>query len=268
MLAACIQLCSGQDIDKNIEQTDDLIRAAHKDGAKFIATPENTHLMHGGSKELFAKISPEGECRALAHFKTLAKELSVDLLIGSLAIKLSNTKAANRSFLIGQDGQVKASYDKIYLFDVEINEQETWRESDNYTAGKKPALGQIHDMGLGLSICYDLRFAALYKQYAKMGAHIMACPAAFTQITGKAHWQVLLRARAIETSSYVIAPAQGGLHANGRSTWGHSMIIDPWGEVIAHLDYDTPGYCIAEVSKDKVEGIRAKIPAWQQETNL
>ena len=237
-------------------------------GAGFIATPENTHLMHASTKELFEKISHEDECRALAHFKALAKELSIDLLIGSLAIKLSNTKAANRSFLIGQDGQVKASYDKIHLFDVEINEQEIWRESDNYTAGEKPALGQIHDMGLGLSICYDLRFAALYKQYAKMGAHIMACPAAFTQITGKAHWQVLLRARAIETSSYVIAPAQGGLHENRRSTWGHSMIIDPWGEVIAHLDHDAPGYCIAEVFKDKVESVRAKIPAWQQETSL
>lgn len=268
MLAACIQLCAGQDIDKNIEQVDALIRAAHKDGARFIATPENTHLMHASTKELFAKISYEGECRALVHFKALAKELSIDLLIGSVAIKLSNTKAANRSFLIGQDGRVKASYDKIHLFDVEINEQEIWRESDNYTAGENPALGQISDMGLGLSICYDLRFASLYKQYAKMGAHIMTVPAAFTQITGKAHWQVLLRARAIETSSYAIAPAQGGLHENGRSTWGHSMIIDPWGEVIAHLDHDKPGYCVAEVSKDKVESIRAKIPAWQQETSL
>lgn len=268
MLAACIQLCSGQDIDKNIEHTDALIRASHNDGAQFIATPENTHLMHGGTKELFAKISYENECKALAYFKLLAKELSIDLLIGSLAIKLSDKKAANRSFLIGKNGQVKASYDKIHLFDVDISEQETWRESDNYTAGTTPIIGQVGDMGLGLSICYDLRFASLYKHYAHMGAHMMTVPAAFTQVTGKAHWLVLLRARAIETSSYVIAPAQGGLHENGRTTWGHSMIIDPWGEVIAHLYHDAPGYCMAEISQDRVISVRKKIPAWQQETSL
>ncbi len=268
MLAACIQLCSGRDIDKNIEQTDAWIRAAHKEGATLIATPENTHLIHGGTKELFEKISFEGDCLALAHFKKLAKELSIDLLIGSLAIKLSDTKAANRSFLIGCGGQVTASYDKIHLFDVEINEQETWRESDNYSAGKHPVVAPVGDMKLGLSICYDLRFASLYKYYANMGANILSVPAAFTQITGKAHWQALLRARAIETSSYVMAPAQGGLHETGRATWGHSMIVDPWGEIIAILDHDNPGYCMAEISKQKVESIRKKIPAWQQETHL
>ena len=156
MRAACIQLCSGQDIDCNIEDADKLIRAAHSEGAQFIATPENTHLMHKSTRELFEKISSEEHCRALSHFKNLAKELSVDLLIGSLAIKLSDTKAANRSFLIGRDGVVKAKYDKIHLFDVEINARETWRESDNYTAGKIPVLADFGELKLGMSICYDL----------------------------------------------------------------------------------------------------------------
>ncbi len=268
MRTACIQLCSGQDIDRNIEEADALIRSAHQDGAQFIATPENTHLMHKSTRELFEKISRKDNCRALHHFKSLAKELSVDLLIGSLAIKLSDTKAANRSFLIGQGGVVKAKYDKMHLFDVEINARETWRESDNYTPGETPVLAHVGDLKLGMSICYDLRFAALYKYYGRMGADIVSVPAAFTQVTGKAHWQILLQARAIEASLYVIAPAQGGTHENGRKTWGHSMIIDPWGEIIAYLDHDNPGYCIADISTDLIRDIRAKIPAWQQDTIL
>jgi len=263
MKAACIQLCSGTDIVANIDAAETLIRAAHKDGADFIVTPENTSLMQVDTKALFAAIKPEVETKAVDHFAALAKELGIDLLIGSMAIKVEGNKAANRSFLFGPDGGIKARYDKINMFDVEINETEIWKESTNYRAGVKPTLTSVNGFKLGLSICYDLRFAALYKHYAQAGAQILTVPSAFTAVTGKAHWEVLLRARAIETSSYVIAPAQGGLHENGRSTWGHSMIVDPWGEIIAGLDHDKPGYCIADISREKLQDVRGKIPAWQ-----
>ncbi|PHR60759.1 MAG: amidohydrolase [Robiginitomaculum sp.] len=268
MLTACIQLCSGTSIDTNIQAVDALVRTAYKDGARFISTPENTHFMGGGTKALFASISAEEDCHAVAHFRALAKELAIDLLIGSLAIKLSESKAANRSFLFGTDGAIKARYDKIHLFDVDINEREVWRESHNYRAGDRPVLANVDGLDLGLSICYDVRFAALYKYYAKHGAHIMSVPAAFTAVTGEAHWEVLLRARAIENSAYVIAPAQGGVHEDGRMTWGRSMIIDPWGVVIAQLNHDRPGYCLADIDIALVNNIRAKIPAWRQNTVL
>lgn len=263
MRVACIQLCSSTDIDENIRIASVRIREAHAAGATFIATPENTHFMGGGADVLFASISAQEECRAVKHFSQLAKELSIDLLIGSLAIKLTPAKAANRSFLFGADGQIKAQYDKIHMFDVDINETEVWRESANYRAGKTPVLTDVGGMKLGLSICYDVRFADLYKYYAKQGAHILAVPAAFTAITGAAHWETLLRARAIETSSYVIAPAQGGVHENGRATWGHSMIIDPWGKIISQCDGDKTGFCIADIDIAHVQTTRAKIPAWQ-----
>lgn len=268
MKIACVQLCSGTDMDANIEQASQCIRAAHARGAQFIATPENTHLMQSNTEALFARIKPEETCSAVSHFKALAKELSIDLLIGSLAIKIEDRKAANRSFLFGSDGQTKARYDKIHMFDVEINAVESWRESANYRAGNTPVITPVGQFNVGMSICYDLRFADLYKYYAQSGAHILTIPAAFTAVTGKAHWEVLLRARAIETSSYVVAPAQGGHHENGRETWGRSMIINPWGEIIAHMDDASPGFCMADVSMEAVASARQKIPAWQNETQL
>ena len=247
----------------NIARAEELIRAAHKDGAVFIATPENTTLMQVSTKALFAEITEEQNSAAVTHFAALAKELGIDLLIGSMAMKVSAGKAANRSFLFGPDGNIKARYDKIHMFDVEINETESWKESANYRAGTKPIMAEVGGFKLGLSICYDLRFAELYKAYARQGAQILAVPAAFTAVTGEAHWEVLLRARAIETSSYVMAPAQGGTHQNGRATWGRSMIIGPWGEIIAQVDNDQPGYCIADIDAAAVEDVRARIPAWQ-----
>ena len=270
--AAVINLCCGADIAANIDSAEHYIRAAHKNGAKFIVTPENTLLMQGSTKKLFTTIKPEQETIGVARFSALAKELDIDLLIGSMAIKLSETKAANRSFHFGPDGNIKARYDKIHMFDVTINETETWKESANYQAGDTPVITEAGGFKIGMSICYDLRFANLYKYYAQQGAHILTVPAAFTAITGQAHWRTLLRARAIETSAYVLAAAQGGFHdfghEGGRATWGRSMIIDPWGEVVAELDNDEPGYCCADLSLDKVQDIRARIPAWQQETLL
>lgn len=269
--AAVINLRCGGDIAANLENAEHYIRAAHKDGAKFIVTPENTLLMQGNTKKLFAAIKSEQETLGVTRFGALAKELGIDLLIGSMAIKLSATKAANRSFHFAPDGHIKARYDKIHMFDVSINETETWKESANYQAGDRPVITEAGGFQIGLSICYDLRFANLYKYYAQAGTHIITVPAAFTAITGKAHWRTLLRARAIETSAYILAAAQGGVHKggiyeNGRATWGRSMIIDPWGEVIAELDNDAPGFCCADLSLDMVADTRARIPAWQQET--
>ncbi len=286
--AAVINLRCGDDIAVNLDHAEHYIRAAHKDGAKFIVTPENTLLMQGNTKKLFAAIKPEQQTTAIARFSALAKELSIDLLIGSMAIKLAQDKtgrdkecrdkegrdkAANRSYMFGPDGAIKARYDKIHMFNVTINEAETWKESANYQAGDTPVLTQAAGFNIGLSICYDLRFANLYKFYAQAGAHILTVPAAFTAITGKAHWRTLLRARAIETSAYVLAAAQGGfhgggVHGNGRATWGRSMIVDPWGEVVAELDNDEPGFCCADLSLDFVNKTRARIPAWQQSTDL
>ncbi len=266
--AAVINLRCGGDVVANLNAAEYHIRAAHKDGARFIVTPENTLLMQGNTKKLFSIIKPEHETLGVTHFSALAKGLGVDLLIGSMAIKLGKTKAANRSYHFGADGAIKARYDKIHMFDVTINETETWKESANYQAGSVPAMTEIGGFKVGLSICYDLRFANLYKYYARRGAHILTVPAAFTAITGEAHWRTLLRARAIETSAYVLASAQGGDHDNGRATWGRSMIIDPWGKVVEELDNDEPGFCCADLSLDRVEDIRARIPAWSQETKL
>ena len=268
MRAACVQLCSSTEIEANLEAAERLIRAAYDQGARFIATPENTPILQSRARELFKVIQPEDQSLGARFFARLADELSIDLLIGSMAIKVSDTKAANRSFLFVRDGRIKARYDKMHLFDVTINEQETWKESATYQAGMKPTLVDVDGFSLGMSICYDLRFPALYKYYASNGANIMSVPSAFTPVTGKAHWKTLLRARAIETSSYVIAPAQGGMHADGRSTWGRSMIINPWGKIIASVDHDQPGFCVADMSVGEVEAVRGKIPAWNQDTRL
>ena len=268
MHTACIQMCCGTDIAKNLKDAEALIRAAHAEEAAFIATPENTLLMQENRAHLFTAITSEDRSEALSFFAALAKELGIHLLIGSMAMKVADDKAANRSFLFGPEGQLVARYDKIHLFDVDINAQERWKESSYIEAGTKPVLAPIADFTLGLSICYDLRFAALYKHYAHAGANLISVPSAFTAVTGKAHWETLLKARAIETSSYVIAPAQGGHHGNGRVTWGHSMIVDPWGRVIATLDHDGPGFCIADLDMDVITRVRAQIPAWNQQTQL
>lgn len=268
MRAAVIQLCSGTDIDANLEAATDLIRAAYAEGATFIATPEMTHILQRSPKRLFAAIEPEDADKGVAHFAALARDLDVHLLIGSLAIKTAEQRAANRSFLFGPDGQVKARYDKIHLFDVQVSRAETWRESHVYDPGGQAVLADIGDAKLGLSICYDLRFPALYRHYGQSGADILAVPAAFTRPTGEAHWETLLRARAIETGCYVLAPAQGGSHADGRATWGRSMIIGPWGEVIAALDHDRPGYVCADLDMSEVQEARRKIPAWNYNPNF
>ena len=265
MHVACIQLRSGTDISANIEAASLLIRQAAKKGATFIATPEMTHILQRSSKDLFANIKPEDEDQGVRVFSKLAAELNIHLLIGSLAIRTDETRAANRCFLIDPSGGIAARYDKIHLFDVSVSEKETWKESNVYDRGDKAVIGIAGDAKIGLSICYDLRFPRLYRHYAQNGADLITVPAAFTRPTGKAHWHSLLRARAIETGAFILAPAQGGIHEDGRETFGHSLIVNPWGEIIAELDHNEPGILFAEIYLKEVSLARQKIPAWNHD---
>ncbi len=265
MKIAAIQMRSGVDIRANLEAAETLICRAADDGARFITTPEMTHILQRSPKRLFSSITDEASDLGVTHFSTLARELKIDLLIGSLAIRTGEKRAANRSFLFDKTGQATAHYDKIHLFDVTVSREETWKESNVYDRGDKAVMAEIDGAKLGLSICYDLRFPSLYRHYGQSGADIIAIPAAFTKPTGEAHWESLLRSRAIETGSFIIAPAQGGPHEDGRTTYGHSMIIGPWGDIRAHLDHDEPGFICADIDLSDVQDARRRIPAWNHD---
>ncbi len=262
MRVACIQLRSGTDITANIETANRLVRQAAQDGARLIATPEMTHILQRASKNLFESIKPESADLGVKVFSSLAAELNIHLIIGSLAIRTDEARAANRCFLFGPDGEIKARYDKIHLFDVSVSKKETWKESNIYDRGTKAVIGKAGAANIGLSICYDLRFAHLYRHYAQSGADIITVPAAFTRPTGEAHWHALLKSRAIETGAFILAPAQGGAHEDGRETYGHSLIINPWGEIISELDHDEPGILSTQIDLDEVRQARQRIPAW------
>lgn len=263
MRVACVQMRSGIEIGPNLEAAEALIRQASSEGATFISTPEMTHILQRSAKDLFSKITPEFDDEGVTRFSELAAELGIDLLIGSLAIRASADKAFNRSYLFGPNGKIKARYDKIHLFDVTVSKAETWMESRVYAAGFRAVITRVGEANVGLSICYDLRFPDLYRQYAQAGAEVLTVPAAFTRPTGEAHWETLLRARAIETGSYVMAPAQGGTHDDGRATWGRSMVVDPWGGIVKKLEHDDPGILCVDIDIAKVAEARRKIPAWQ-----
>jgi deaminated glutathione amidase len=262
--AACVQLRSSDDVAENIRETAMLVREAAARGASFIATPENTSLMapDGGAK--LAQSFDEAHDPALPVFSALAKELNVWLLIGSLAIKVSDSKTANRSFLFAPDGKVAARYSKIHLFDVALASGEVYRESNTVAGGSEAVVADTALGAIGLTICYDVRFPQLYRSLAQKGAFLFTVPSAFTVPTGEAHWHVLLRARAIENGAFVIAPAQGGLHANGRKTYGHSLIVSPWGEVLAEAGTD-PGVILAQIDPALSDQARAKVPNLQHD---
>jgi predicted amidohydrolase len=258
--AACVQLRTGLDVAANIAAASDLIRRAKGEGADFVATPEMTSLFEAESDALFAKVTGEEQDRALAAFRRLAEELSLWLLIGSLPIKIAERQCANRSFLVDPRGQVAARYDKIHMFDVSLPGGESYRESRNYRPGERAVVADLPWGKLGLSVCYDLRFPQLYRALAKAGAAFLSIPSAFTNTTGQAHWHVLQRARAIETGCFVVAPAQGGKHENGRHTFGHSLIVDPWGQILAEAEQE-PGIVVADIDPSKVTEARSRIPA-------
>ena len=257
---ACVQMRSGTDVAENIAAASSLMREAAAGGAELIATPEMTTLLDRKPGASWEKSTSEEADPGLAAFRALAGELGVTLLIGSLAIRVAEGKCANRSFLIGPDGAVVAKYDKIHMFDVQLNAGNIYRESDSYAAGGEAVVADLAAGRLGMTVCYDVRFPDLFRQLAVAGAKVIAVPAAFTRITGEAHWHILLRSRAIETGCYIIAPAQGGKHQDGRETYGHSLIIDPWGEILAEAGTE-PGIIAATLDLSKVDEVRGKIPS-------
>lgn len=259
--AACVQMRSGVEIAPNIAAASALIREAAGQGATFIATPEMTNLLDIRPGMARPKIVEQDDV-PLHAFQALAAELRVTLLIGSLAVALEgDARFANRSFLIGPDGGVIARYDKIHMFDVEVGDGQSYRESRAYRPGEQAVLAQAPFGQVGMTICYDLRFPHLYRRLAQAGADILTIPAAFTRVTGEVHWHVLVRARAIETGSFVIAPAQGGKHEDGRETFGHSLIISPWGDVLAEAEGAEPGIILADLDLDAVAKARGRIPS-------
>lgn len=258
--AALVQLCSGREIASNMAFATGLIRAAAGQGAHYIQTPENTALVELSTERLFERIRSEEETVILRTFSALASDLGVWLHIGSIAIRIGEQKAANRSFLFAPDGSIAARYDKIHMFDVDLPSGESYRESKNYQPGDTAVNVQLPWGTLGMTTCYDLRFPEQYKALAQAGADFLAVPSAFTRQTGQAHWHVLLRARAIETGCFVLAAAQGGDHEVGRATYGHSLIISPWGEILAEGG-EEPGLVSAVIDVAQVAAARQRIPA-------
>lgn len=266
--AACIQLRSGKTISDNADAAESLIRAAAKDGAQFVQTPEMSNVLVRSREELLERISDAGDDLFLKRARALAAELGIHLHLGSLAVLAGNGKVANRAFLIGPDGKILATYDKIHMFDVDLPNGESWRESATYEPGTQTVIADLPFAKVGMAVCYDIRFPAIFRTQARQGAQVLTGPAAFTRQTGQAHWHVLQRSRAIENGAYVISAAQGGTHEDGRETYGHSLIVDPWGAVIAEIDNDDPGYVLAEIDTQKVADARARIPAIANERDF
>ena len=258
--AACIQMNGGDEVIPNLAAAIVLIREARRQGADFIATPEVTNLIESRSEELHAKVRYEEEDESLQRLRELSVELECTLLIGSLALRLNSEKLVNRSLLIGPDGAILARYDKIHLFDVDIDEKRSFRESKNYAPGSQLVLADARFAKIGLTVCYDLRFPQIYRALAQAGAQLISVPSAFTKVTGEAHWHVLLRARAIECGAFILAPAHCGTHPRGRESYGHSLIVSPWGEVLADGGIQ-PGIALADIDLAEVETARARIPS-------
>jgi len=258
--AALVQLRAGRSIATNLDSAEALIRRAGRGGAAYVQTPENTALMELEPESVLAQAQTEDESVPLARLRALTRELGIWLHIGSLAIRLDSERVASRSFLITPEGEIAARYDKLHMFDVDLAGGESYRESHYYCPGAKAVLADLPFGRLGLSICYDLRFPALYRALAEAGAEFIAIPSAFTKQTGEAHWHVLVRARAIETGAYVRAATQGGLHEISRLTYGHSLIVSPWGEVLAEAG-EEPGVIFADLDLAASEEARARIPA-------
>ncbi|MEZ5928246.1 MAG: carbon-nitrogen hydrolase family protein [Parvularculaceae bacterium] len=259
-LAACVQLRSGIDRRRNTSAALDLIAEAASKGAKLIATPEMTNIVDRDADRMFAHLEEEEGLEEIGAFAEAARAHGAWLLIGSMAVKIGQRRAANRSFLFSPKGELAARYDKLHMFDVQLPKGETWKESNVYQPGESAVIVETPLATLGLSICYDVRFPHLYRALARAGAEVIAVPAAFTKQTGEAHWKTLLTARAIECGAYIIAPGQGGLHEDGRETYGHSLIIGPWGEIIAEAPGDEPCVIVGEISPSKVSEVRSRIP--------
>jgi predicted amidohydrolase len=258
--AACIQVNAVRDVYPNVETAVSLVRQAREEGADMVFMPENVCMMEWGRKNIQAKAMPEEDHVGLMAFRDLARDLGIWLHCGTLAVSLGDGMVANRTYVLDSDGAIRARYDKIHMFDVDLANGESYRESATFQPGGRAVLVDTPYGRLGLSICYDLRFPHLFRTLAKAGAHMLTIPAAFTRTTGMAHWHVLQRARAIETGCYVISPAQTGDHAEGRQTYGHAVIVDPWGQVLADAGTE-PGIILARIDPEKIAEARGMVPA-------
>lgn len=261
MKIAAIQMRSGLDPDENVAALEPLLAEAASAGAHYVLTPEVTLIFPENRDQLRTVAAPFAGHPQLGRCSDLARQHGIYLHIGSLPVPLDDGRFANRSVLFAPDGRIAATYDKIHLFDADIAGLNAYRESATYAGGEQAVTAPLGEFTLGMSICYDMRFPRLFNSLANAGADLLAVPAAFTVPTGEAHWHVLLRARAIETGSYVIAAAQGGHHANGRATYGHSLVVDPWGKIVAELAHDEPGVLLAEIAVNRVADARQRIPA-------
>ena len=260
LTVACVQTNSKPDPADNIAEVGAMIREAKDRGADLITTPEVVGMLAATREEALATARPEDSHEVLAAFRDLAAELGSWLLIGSISVKLSDDKLSNRSFLVGADGRIVARYSKIHMFDVQVGDGTSYRESKTYQPGEEAVLADTPWGIMGLTICYDIRFPYLYRDLAQAGAKLIFAPAAFTKVTGKAHWHVLQRARAIENGCFIVSPAQTGTHAGGRQTYGHSVIVAPWGEVLADGGTEL-GVVLAEVDLAAVDTARGKVPS-------
>lgn len=266
MRAALVQLCSGDDPAANLPVTEALVREAAAGGARLAVTPECTNIVSADRARQRAVLCPEAEDPTLARLSDVAAELGIWLLVGSLCLRTDDPdgRFANRSLLIAPDGRVRARYDKIHMFDVTLDGGESYRESGAYRPGDRAVTAEVDDTRIGLSICYDLRFPALYRRLAQDGATLLTIPSAFTVPTGEAHWHTLVRARAIECGAHVLAPAQTGRHAASagkpRRTYGHSLAVGPWGEVLLDLGTE-PGVGLIDLDPDAVTRARRAVPS-------
>ena len=265
-IVACVQMRSGRDPAKNRDDAVRLVGEAADAGAVFVQTPEMTSLVERERNRLFENIHRQEEDITLAALRETARARGITLQIGSLAVR-DGDKVANRAFLIDPQGEIAAQYDKIHLFDVDLPNGETWRESRTYQGGERAVLARTAIGMLGLSICYDIRFPYLYRAYAQAGAEIIGAPACFTRQTGEAHWHVLNRARAIETGCFMISAAQGGLHEDGRESFGHSLIIDPWGRILAEGGTE-PGVITAAIELEDVARARGRVPSLRHDRDV
>jgi predicted amidohydrolase len=265
MKIAALQMRSGMQPDANIDQLETLAEAAAAQGARYALSPEVTVMFAENAAQLREIAGPYEDNPHLARIGAIAARLGIYLHLGSLAVALPDGRFANRSVLFGPDGRPVARYDKIHLFDATIAGLRDYRESATYAPGESAVTADVEGVRLGFSICYDMRFPRLYNSLVRQGAQLLAVPAAFTVPTGQAHWHVLLRARAIETGSYLIAAAQGGAHANGRATYGHSLIVDPWGRILAESDGDEPSVILAEFDPEQVRDARMRVPVLDNE---
>ena len=260
--AAMIQMRSGLTPAANVDAAAALIAEAKAGGADYVQTPEMTNLLAANREQLLKTIVEEKSDPSLAAFRELARKHGLFVHLGSLAVRHSHDRASNRAFLIDPEGEIAARYDKIHMFDVDLGNGESYRESNNYAPGESAVLADLPWGRLGITICYDVRFPALYRALAEAGATMLTVPSAFTKPTGEAHWHILNRARAIENGSFVFAAAQGGRHENGRETYGHSLIVDPWGRVLAEGGTE-PGVIMAEIDPAEVAKARGRVPSLQ-----